>query len=333
MQSILLALLLCAAGLVSQPASRGGELRNVKVGQEMPHFSMTTLEDKTLTSEELAGKVTIIVYVAARQAGSEAAAVEASEVFKSFHCERVHLIYASADTEQAQYFRNHRDRTRINHPFVLDADRTLYGKLGLIVLPTTIVVDADWKLAQVISSHKSDYSHVLTQYVLHALDEIDDAQLEERLQAGAFERSRPEDRIARHRSAAEVLRRNRLYNDAETELRNALSIDPEHSGASLDLASLYIVMERIDDAQKIVADVLESTPGDRRAVLLSGIILYHQDKLDEAQAILERSLLLNPDPVYTHYYLGLIWEKKGDAAKAAGHYREALTRALQGRPL
>ena len=44
-------------------------------------------------------------------------------------------------------------------------------------------------------------------------------------------------------------------------------------------------------------------------------------------------LLLNPDPVYTHYYLGLIRERQGDAAQAAVHFKEALARVLPARPM
>ncbi len=40
------------------------------------------------------------------------------------------------------------------------------------------------------------------------------------------------------------------------------------------------------------------------------------------------ALALNPDPTRVHYFLGLIYEHKGQPAKAAEHYREALKKCL-----
>ena len=157
--------------------------------------------------------------------------------------------------------------------------------------------------------------------------------MEQELVAQTFHRDRPVDRIARHRAAAKLLRNAGLPDDAANELRLALEIDPNHADARLDLASLELAAGRVEEASQIVADVLEAAPSHRRGRVLYGIVLYHADRLGEAEVVLREALVLDPDPVHTHYYLGLIYEKKGDTARALEHYRQSLSRLLEERPL
>ena len=49
----------------------------------------------------------------------------------------------------------------------------------------------------------------------------------------------------------------------------------------------------------------------------------------EAEELFLKLLVLNPDPARTHFYLGRIYEQKGDKDKALMHYREALTRYIE----
>jgi tetratricopeptide (TPR) repeat protein len=309
------------------------ELRNVKVGEQAPDFSMPTLEGSTLSSDELKGKTVILVFLSAQQHSSEQAAVAAHDVRLDLHDDDLELVFVTADTAHTAYFRAERDRTNVHEPLGLDFERKLYGALGLIVLPTTVIIDRDWKLDRIISAYKSDYEHVLTVCASRALGLIDDEEAERQLEHGRFRHDQPADRAARHLAAARLLRRNGLLHDAENELKAALEIEPDQAEVRLDLASLYLATDRVDEADQIVTSVLEKEPSQRRARLMKGVVLYRRGRLDEAEEALKAALVLNPDPVQTHYYLGLIYEKKGDPVRAAEHYREALVRVLEERPL
>lgn len=314
-------------------AGHADELRNLERGQEAPAFNLSTLSGEQISSESLRGKATILIFVAAEQSSSEKAARAAHELKQKLNREDVEFITVTADASRAVYFRRFRDGANIHSPLLFDFERKLYGDLGLIVLPTTVILDKDWRLAHVISSVRSDYGHMLEAYVLHTLGEIDDDELAKQLETEVYERNRDEDRIARHRAAARLLRQRGLSEDAAGELQSALEIDPTNEDARLDLASVRIDQGKYDLAKQLVDQVLLQNENARRGKLLQGIILYHQGQLDEAEALLTRVLMLNPDPIYNHYYLGLIAEKKNQPKKAAEHYREALDRALRERPL
>ncbi len=324
-----------AAALATMFASgaRADNLRNVKPGQMIPSFSLATLSGGRIGSDDLEGKVVILVFLSAEQHSSEQAALSAQTVFRELRRDDLALVYVTADVARAPYFRQLRDRTGQHGPLGLDFGRELYGALGLIVLPTTVVIDRQGRLAHVISVYKSDYEHVLRAYARHALGLIDDDRLRRDLETPTVARDRLRDRIALHRAAAGVLRKSGLPADAENELRTALAIDPDDAATRLDLASLLIETGRVKDAAVIVSAVLQQNPDHRRGTLLHGVVLYYDGDLARAEEVLTQALVLNPDPVYTHYYLGLIYEKTGDSTRALEHYREALSRLLEDRPM
>jgi tetratricopeptide (TPR) repeat protein len=328
---------ICVAALAAMipicTAAQADELRNIKVGDQVPDFRLPTMAGEHIGRADLEGKAVMLVFLSAQQRSSETAAATAFAVYRALHHDDLALIFVTADTAHTAYFRQLRDTTNQHEPLGLDFERALYGQLGLIVLPTTILIDKEWKLAHVISAVKSDYEHVLMSYAQHTLGLIDDDELQTQLATESFRRDRPADRIARHRAAAQILWRSGMLADVENELRAALEIDPHHADARLDLAALHLARGQVAEAGAIVDDVLAANPYQRRGKLMYGVVLYRSDKLDEAELALREALVLNPDPAQTHYYLGLIYEKKCDTAKALEHYRESLNRLMADRPL
>jgi tetratricopeptide (TPR) repeat protein len=329
----LLSAAILAASIGTNQIVQADELRSLKTGETIPDLMLRELGGEDVSLQQHKGDVVVLVFLSAQQRSSEEASVAAHKIVEDFNAANVELLFATADTAQTAYFRTQRDTSNVHDPLLLDFERELYGELGLIVLPTTIVVDRDGRLAHVISGFKSDYRHVLESYILHATGELTDEELERALESESFQRNQIEDKIARHRSAAKLLRNNSLYDDARSELEAALAIDPDHEGALLDLASLQLSRNEIDEAAALIDRVLEASPSHRRATVLHGMVLFHQDRLDEAEQVLRKALALNPNPVPIHYYLGRIYEARDEPAKAAEHYREALDRLLEDQPV
>lgn len=322
--SLLLAGLIAAA---SAPA-RADELRNVKRGEPVPAYRLPTLSGETIDSEALKGSVVVLVYLSAEQRSSELAATESAKIVEDIGSGDVELIHVSADVVHKPYFQRFREERNMEIPFGLDPDRSLYGRLGLIVFPTTIVVDREGKLAHVISARAPDYAHVLDTYIRHALGMISDSELENALKARASSEGSPKSLASTHRAAARLLREKGLYNAARDELHKALENVPDDPDILLDLADLNLYTNDLDAAEQVITKVLASHPEHRRAQQIKGIILYRRGQLDQAETVLLDALSLNPDPSRVHFYLGCIYERTDRHAKALEHYREALRRLL-----
>lgn len=321
-----------ACGLLSvlliTAVARADDLRNIKRGEQVPDFRMPTLAGQVIDSTALREKVVVLVYLSAEQKSSELAAAESQQVALKYADQPIQFLHATADVVHRAYFEDLRKQKNITLPLGLDPARELYSKLGLIVFPTTIVMDKQGKLVHVISTRGPDYAHVLDCYVRHALGIIDDAGLKEALTERTADPSSAQSLASRHRAAARLLRDKGLYDSAEEELKAALGYEPNNRDVQLDMADLYLRMNRAPEAEKLVNAVLEQDSMHHRARLLKGIALFRAGKLDESEKILLEVLVLNPDPARTHYYLGMLYEKKGQTAKALEHYREALSRVL-----
>lgn len=308
--------------------SRADDLRNVKRGEPVPAYRLPTIDGAIVESDALKGDVVVIVCLSAEQRRSELAAMDSFAVVTDLGDDDVKLIHVTADAIKKSYFEKFRADRKITTPLAFDADRAFYAKLGLIVYPTTIVIDREGKLAHVISLHGGEYQHTLDAYIRHTLGRIDDDQLQEELSRHAAADGTPKSMASAHRALARSLRERGQLDAARDELHKAREQDPENREILLDIADLDLALGNLDEAESIVAIVLESQPDHRRAKQLKGIVLYRRGNIDEAQTVLEQAIVLNPSPEVAHYYLGMICEKRGDQAGAIAHYREALRRLL-----
>jgi tetratricopeptide (TPR) repeat protein len=85
------------------------------------------------------------------------------------------------------------------------------------------------------------------------------------------------------------------------------------------------------EAKTAFDEALKRNSHSHAAMTGEGIILARAGNLKEAEQVLKAALVRNPDPVRTHYELGLVYEKEGDPEKALAEYKEGIAKYQQGR--
>lgn len=323
-----LAVLTLAASLSLASRGLADELRNLKPGDAVPAFSLATIAGTTLESSALKGSVTIVVYLTAEQRASELAAADSIAVARGLAGQPVHLVHITADADRKDYFQAFRRDHPTDAPLAFDTDRSLYHKLGMIVYPTTLILDRDGKLSHVISLRSPDYARTLEAHARFALGSISAQQLEAALKDPPAPDGSGHGLASAHRASARSLRERGSFDAARRELLLARDEFPGDRDLVLDLADVSIATGDLDEADAIIDELLKLQPDDRRAKQLKGISLYRRNRLDEAETVLNEALVLNPEPGRVHYYLGRIHEQRGETAKALEHYHQALRRAL-----
>jgi|GEM_PF-1261945 len=324
-------IILTALALISVSTVSADKLRNIRRGQQMPTFSAAGLDGEPVSSADAAGTVRVLVYLSAQQKRSEQAFASAHRVVKKIGGGELKLIYMSGAVDQADYFKRLRDRLEAREPFALDEGRAHYGRLGLIVCPTTIITAKDGRLLHVISSWTRDYEHRLEACCRHALGEFDEAELAKRLTVKPRAKDDARARADRRRAVAAVLRAKGQTDAAIKELEQALAADPACAGAAADLAELLVVQGKLDEAEKCIAELLARQPGHLGGKLMLGLVKLKREQFDEAEKLLNETLTSSPDPVRAHYYLGQLHEQKGDYKLAMEHYRNALEHYMKER--
>jgi len=93
---------------------------------------------------------------------------------------------------------------------------------------------------------------------------------------------------------------------------------------AVSLAILLQKNEQLVEAQELYRRVLETAPNYPRALHYAGVLAHQQGRRDEALALIERSVVLEPDQADWHSNLGIIFQSNGQLEAAIDAYRRAI---------
>jgi tetratricopeptide (TPR) repeat protein len=132
------------------------------------------------------------------------------------------------------------------------------------------------------------------------------------------------DSAASHVVAAQLMLRLEMEPLAESELKQAIQKDPKVPRANYLLAQIALFRGRLDDAIALSEKELAINPSDAMAFHQLGDAYLRASRVDEAAAALQKSLWLNPYYSAPYILLGRIYMKKDQPATAEGMLRQAI---------
>lgn len=137
--------------LVTLPQSVFG-IRNLEIGDKFPLFSLPRADGVGgfYNSEKLVGQPAIIVFWRAGQDLSLDALQDIQDVSKEIGAAKIKVVAIETKKSTAQVVRSSLEGKSLSYPILLDPKRILYGKIGLIVAPTTLLCDAQGRLRYVL---------------------------------------------------------------------------------------------------------------------------------------------------------------------------------------
>jgi tetratricopeptide (TPR) repeat protein len=129
-----------------------------------------------------------------------------------------------------------------------------------------------------------------------------------------------------HAGLADVLRKTRLFDEAEKEYQKALKLKPKNADAMSGLAKLYAERDQLDKAVEMYVKAVKTNPKDHDSAFKAGNVYWRQKKYDDAVAYYKKALDMKPDYVDAQFGLGLALKEKGDTEAA----KTALKKACDG---
>lgn len=302
--------------------------RNIKQGDPVGSLKLTDVESKPVDTDSWRGAPSAWIFVAADQVSSEKAARELQAALDSLTGANIHAVALTSDAVKIDYFKELRARENIRYPLAIDAGREIYGRIGVIVLPTTLLIDKDGKLAHVISGYDLAYGRTAQARLARLAGRITAEEETRLLTTTQPAREEKRDRAERLCRSATIMASRGLRGEAIQELKRAIEADPDCATAYLQLARIQIAEGDLAEADKLIESVRTREPSNRLAQLELGTVRFKQGKLDDAEKLLTEALVLNPDPARTHYWLGRVCQARGQADKASEHYRVALEKTM-----
>lgn len=302
--------------------------RNIKIGDTVGRLKTTDIDGKSIDTDSWRGAPSVWIFVAADQASSEKATTELQAALDNLTGANIHAVALTSDAVKIDYFKELRARFNIRIPLVIDAGRESYGRIGVIVLPTTLIIGKDGNVAGVISGYDLSYGRTVQARLARLADRITADEEERLLSTTQPVRDEQRDRAERFCRSAEIMQSRGLRTEAAQELKRAIAADPKWPTAYLRLARLRMSDGDLVEAEKLVDAVRRHNPADRQAQLELGTIRFLQGKLDEAEKLLGEALVLNPDPARTRYWLGRVYLAKKQPEKAAECFRAAAEQTM-----
>lgn len=306
-------------------------LRNLKSGEPIPAVSIAQFDQGTVSTASWRGRVTVVVCLASQQRPSERASMDSVEVGRALKDKGVNVVHLTTEASAREYFRTFRAERKIEVPLLIDESRAFADAIGIIVLPTTLVLRADGTLAHVISLHSDDYRDTLTAYARHALGELTDAQLGEQLKPRAVTEGSASSRAAAHRTLARSFLEKGNLEGAKVELIRSIEQDPGSIAARVDLADVHLRSGSLIECDAALTEVFKQAADEPRAKLIRMFLLVREEQYNEAEPLLIAALVTTPQPERIHAYLGLLYERTGRPEKALDHYKAALSRSMRER--
>jgi tetratricopeptide (TPR) repeat protein len=129
-----------------------------------------------------------------------------------------------------------------------------------------------------------------------------------------------------HVLLGDTFRQKRQWDDAESEYRKAVALDPTSHAARLSLAIVLFTELKNDEAFNIDRSVLAEDPNDPEANLLAGEIFVQRNSYAEAEAYLSKCGNLPPEFLpRLHALLGQVYAATDRIPAAISEYKKGLS--------
>jgi tetratricopeptide (TPR) repeat protein len=117
---------------------------------------------------------------------------------------------------------------------------------------------------------------------------------------------------------------SRLLEEAASDFREALRLEPNLSQAHNNLGTVLLTLGKLDEAQVEFQDALRGRPGNPGVQYNLGLLLQTMGRSEEAIAAINAALTVNPNQPGAHVALGNALQSLGRIDEAIVQYNEAL---------
>ncbi len=299
------------------------ELRNVKTGDPVPAFTAQGLDGKPYDLAGFKDRVFILAFVRPNQKPSESTLEIIQRVLDGCPDPKPAALAVFSNHDAAEYARRVVADKHITFPVALDAERKMYGDFGLIVTPTTLLIDATGILRFEMPHVPPEYERRLKLHLDLLMKRINASQHEELLKQTEQSASGWNDAYRSQLTLAQTLIDRKSYEEA-LKILLQLKAEKETPQVAILLGRTCLALNRIDEAARYLDPLKDAAPLPPTAMFALGQLEARRGNDEKAEAFLSEALKGYPQKAPVLFELGRLHERKGQCNKAAECYRKAL---------
>jgi tetratricopeptide (TPR) repeat protein len=297
-----------------------------KQGDRVPNLTIRTIDGKDISLGEGKGKIIVLAFWKQDDDKSSKMLTDLSRVSQECRDKDVTFLAINGDRASERQIREMALSKKFTCSFASDPDLTAYSSLGILVLPTTLIIGPDAKLAFIQDLYSRNFYTQTRAYVRFLLGEITQDQLNAELDPGTSVKVSPARiKAERYVNLGRVLLDIKEKEKARGALEKAVEADPTFSEPHLLLAGLCLEDKEVRKAGTELEQALKLNPCPKEGKLLQGLTYADQGEDGLAMAVLQELVENNPEPPPEAYYeIGKIYEKQKQTSEALAAYRMAL---------
>jgi len=298
-----------------------------EAGDKMPEFSAKTLSGQVFTFEHNKGKALMVVFLSVKQKRYARAAADIQTIVSQLQTDaaRLETLIAVGDPNGADFQSNQKGPAKNIH-VLLDSEYKLWGKFGIIAIPTVVIADTNDKVICVKAGYGYDFVPTIRAYVNQALGIAQETAPEDAGRVKTVSNDTTAARLKRHLQMAKMLEQKGRVESAIAEIQKARDLDPNIPEAALELGELLCRAGRSKEALEITESLSVTSRLDKaRLLLISGWAKRQMAELDTAEKLLLEAAKLDPKSARALFELGRIYQARQQNDKAMESYYKALT--------
>jgi tetratricopeptide (TPR) repeat protein len=322
-RTLLLTILFAAYGvLLFAPAA--ATLQELQVGMDAPDFSLKDMEGKTGNFASLRGeKLTIVIFWSTWDRKSAKALARMQQLYQKYRDQGLSVIAVNADGQTVSEttlaaVRETVEKLRLTFPVLIDHGLAAFHDIGIIALPTTVILDRERLIKYELSGYPLVGSEEMADFVVAAIEGKKQSAI------AAKKGYQPNKNALRlFNMGKNTLKSGRMADTAETWFKKAIEADPRFVIPHLSLGKFYLRKGEVSLAQTQFKEALVKEPDNVIALCESAMIMFNEGKLNEGRALLDRAL--KTDEYYTpcYYYAGFAYGRQGKLDEALKMFDEA----------
>ena len=301
--------------------------REVELGDTVPDATLSDYKSQaTVSFASLRGHPFVVLFWGADIDAKKRRSIEALNAFQQLHPflgeRKIPVLTINAQGDSSAVIDEVIGQTEGEFSVYVDTEQTLYGKLGIYVMPAFLLVDADGKVAAGMG-----YSHNLGEQfrgeVEILLGEKSREQVELELNPlVVVEKSAEEKNANRRRNMGYVMVRRGMPESAIPEFEAVVELFPEDAPSLIELGCLYFDVGEMEKAGMFLDKGLELDSDSLRGQICDAKLMDGQGETKEAVEDLQSLLLRNSRNPHLHYIMGTFLEKLGQLGQAVAEYRK-----------